>query len=1086
MTDRSPTVDMLNAAGRRLRLAAVSYGVAWCVTIVAGCWTALCVGDNLLRFPPALRLPLALAAAAAAAFGLARKLLPAARLPPPERVALHLEREHAVRHNLLINACRLERQALDPSERSFADRLAEASLQTLAAIPRSAPWRSPRLVPWLAGGAVALLLALLYASAFSRYAVNATMRLARPLADIPPASAAEIAMTPDRDVLVAEGESLALRVTLKRGRGQTPGVVWREHAATVDAGGSAAEAARMLPLPRTPDTYTFAFNDIRVPFAYRVVAGDGYTKSVKVGVIRAPRLERSAFVVRPPAYTGLDPLTTPGPPAPVQALAGSAVRVDLAMRPEPASVTWRSAETTMPFSVRARMFEARFAVASNGAYRIDARDDASGKSFTVARGQVALQRDNPPAVDFVTADRNRFISEGAELPLAVEASDDFGIRSLAIAVRGADDAEPPRELKAWRYLGPPGNRGPIRETVALRVDPRVFRAGETYLVEALCDDFGPAGNLSRSRPIVLRVRNDEELKAGNDPLGRAIGLLQETVALQRKANGVTGNVEANIEDIARRGTFPDHCGAMADRQGAARAKGAEALAAFKTAGSGAACGPRLRALVDSEMAWVLGDIARLKAGPRSVRASALAPVRERQDYILNELIALLGKAGDLARQGMAAPPPAKGAAPEAVVTAKDIGLDLKENLKELISDQKKIIEKSRTLADRAPADLSPKDEAILGELAREEAKWAAFFEEKLTDFSKLPLQDFGDSAMAQEFNEVFMEIKKAAQSLHDKKMELAVPQEQSGLENAAKLEHNLERWLPDTPDNIKWSMEEPPDKNLTPTAELPTELEDIVGQLLDKEEAMSDDVEDVTSSWLDSLDNGAGWDAMDGPISDMGAKGVTGNRLPNQMEIGGRAGEGRSGRSCGQFVEQTAAGKQGRDTPTRLTPSPYEAGSVEDGSKESPGGATGGGKLSGYTGEGLRGPAPPPAVRQKMVRLAGRQAAIRQEAEALAMKLRAYHLPSGDVETSAANMRRFEGAAGSGQGVSMRQAFSRAVDALQDAQGGMTARVGLRREATKRSARDRDDIMMGLQDGVPRGYEDMVGAYFRALAEPER
>ena len=57
---------------------------------------------------------------------------------------------------------------------------------------------------------------------------------------------------------------------------------------------------------------------------------------------------------------------------------------------------------------------------------------------------------------------------------------------------------------------------------------------------------------------------------------------------------------------------------------------------------------------------------------------------------------------------------------------------------------------------------------------------------------------------------------------------------------------------------------------------------------------MNEDVEDVTSSWLDSLDKGAGWDAMDGPISDMSAKGVTGNQLPNQQEVGGRAGEGRS------------------------------------------------------------------------------------------------------------------------------------------------------------------------------------------------
>ena len=40
-----------------------------------------------------------------------------------------------------------------------------------------------------------------------------------------------------------------------------------------------------------------------------------------------------------------------------------------------------------------------------------------------------------------------------------------------------------------------------------------------------------------------------------------------------------------------------------------------------------------------------------------------------------------------------------------------------------------------------------------------------FFEEKLTDFSKLPQQDFADATMAQEFNSVFQEIQMAAEAL---------------------------------------------------------------------------------------------------------------------------------------------------------------------------------------------------------------------------------------------------------------------------------------------------------------------------------
>ena len=136
-------------------------------------------------------------------------------------------------------------------------------------------------------------------------------------------------------------------------------------------------------------------------------------------------------------------------------------------------------------------------------------------------------------------------------------------------------------------------------------------------------------------------------------------------------------------------------------------------------------------------------------------------------------------------------------------------------------------------------------------------------------------------------------------------------------------------------------------------AELPGELEDLVGELMEEEEDLFDEMEDAGSSWADSLDKGAGWDAADGPISNMSAKGVTGNRLPNTSEIGGRSGEGRQGKASGEFVGDTAVRKGGRKTPSRLAPDPFVKGQVKDISKDPVGGATGGGKESGVGGEGL-------------------------------------------------------------------------------------------------------------------------------------
>ena len=463
----------------------------------------------------------------------------------------------------------------------------------------------------------------------------------------------------------------------------------------------------------------------------------------------------------------------------------------------------------------------------------------------------------------------------------------------------------------------------------------------------------------------------------------------------------------------------------------------------------------------------------------------LAGIQKREDYILNALLSLLGQIADRRKEKPPAEKVLKTEQNPPLVTADNLLHDMKDDLQQFVREQEKVLERSKTLLDKRPEDLTKEEEKILGDLAREEASWAKFIEEKLTDFAKLPQQDFADGAMAKELNAVFQEIDKAAKELYAKKVEMAVPQEQSGLENAKEFVQNLERWMTNKPDYQKWLMEEPMQPADIALAELPAELEDITGDLLDKEEEMQDDVEDVTSSWLDSLDKGIGWDALDGPISDMSAKGVTGNLLPNQMEISGRSGEGRTGRSTGQMVQDSAVGKGGRETPTRLTPSPFEPGSVKDSDKSSHGGATGGGKLSGFDGAGLRGPASPPS-NQNAPRLADQQAKIRQQAEALALKLRQYKLPTGDLEASVQAMKHVESSLQKHDGLGVRRAFSRAVDALQEARQTVKAESSLTRERTKLPAWMRDEITTGWQDGAPRGYEEMVSEYFKALAEGAR
>jgi hypothetical protein len=416
------------------------------------------------------------------------------------------------------------------------------------------------------------------------------------------------------------------------------------------------------------------------------------------------------------------------------------------------------------------------------------------------------------------------------------------------------------------------------------------------------------------------------------------------------------------------------------------------------------------------------------------------------------------------------------------VTVEQQLAQLKDELKDFGDKQKRIINASIPLKELNPEDLTRDQQAVLGELAREEAKEADYFQEKLTDLSKLPIQDFADGKLVSDMNEVYQEVQAASTALYQKRVEVAVASETVGLEKAAEIEQNLERWLPNTPDNTKWSMEEPATQQDIPMAELPKQLDDLIGDLMKQEQADDPEKDDVSNSIMDSADKGAGWSAGDGPESNMSAKGVTGNQLPNNDEISGRSGEGRNGKSDGQMVGDTAVGKGGNETPTRMTPTPFENGSVNDQSNDTKGGATGGGKLAGFGQDGLRGPMPP-AVQQRLHMLAEQQAKLRQQAESLALQLRKQRRPTGDLESAINAMKQFEDAARNQDGLRVVQGYHQALDSLQAARSAYAGDRLSRVEADALTRSADKDVSDTQAEEAPAGYEEMTSAYFRSLSE---
>jgi hypothetical protein len=415
--------------------------------------------------------------------------------------------------------------------------------------------------------------------------------------------------------------------------------------------------------------------------------------------------------------------------------------------------------------------------------------------------------------------------------------------------------------------------------------------------------------------------------------------------------------------------------------------------------------------------------------------------------------------------------------PELVEKLKDLNKSLQEFLKE----QKKVVEDTKDMAKQPMDDFTPQQQDKLKELAAIEDKWAKFLGEAYSDLSKLPVQDYSNPALLEELVQTYSEVELAKDALQKKAVEIATPLEENGAELAKSLQTNIEKWLPDYADRIQWKMEEPLQDYQVPMAELPKELEDLVGDLLEQEEDLMSDIEDATSAWADSMDKGAGWDALDGPISNMSAKGVTGNHLPGSQEIGGRSGEGRTGKSGGEFVGAEAVGKGGRRTPTRLTPDPFEKGEVRDKSQEPPGGATGGGKISGAGSQGLEGPTAPEMDR-KMGPLAGRQAELRNKAEKVRLNFQVMNYPTEDISEVIKVMKAVEDEALNRRYENIARIKPVLLKDLSNVKGFVGGEMRVHQERGLGLPKHmQDEITKILDEEAPQGYEELLRGYYESL-----
>jgi hypothetical protein len=1009
--------------------------------------------------------------------------------------------------NHFINAVLLadELEKLPPAAAGRTDLRADLIPQVLREISTNienqdlsviAPWQQQRKA--CLGAGIVLLACVLLALVFHGPMAHGLAVLSAPGRFVPAQGIAQILdVQPGNETLLA-GEPLDFMARIS-----TPGHKLIPTTLYLHFQSGTRKKVAMVAFGRNYSSFRFHLNSVAENLTYMVEAGGTQSQKYHLTVLPKIALQQYKISITPPAYTHLPTRhimltgkTFTPVAASMTAAFGSKITVaatlDHTVIGASALVEISGGKTIAATSTDQKTFSVSWIADQRIKYNWlinDSRGDAlqrfpASSSSAPDRLLVRITPDNPPMVHVLVPHKDLSALPGASIALEAKATDDYGL--TAMTLQTAVDGGTFKTIRQWQIPnaenGKPATVSTVRTMLALPADQYHIGQSVHYRFSATDNrqitigqtqygpqtSFGQVYNvklqrtatsaLSHSRWARLEQRLEKMLaqQQGLIVLANGIYVLPPLPAVHKTAASVAGgqhNLRQFMESTYKHFPFTHSMNTIE-----------QALHVI-------AHGDATIAIARADDLGLVSDAGAVKLEFQQLHTHQL--------NVLNALKALLAMAG------------AKAGGLDSVISHQGTSFpdqgrqqwrQLALALKKLEKQQRGVMNTSMKLAQKPINQFDAKDKKELLKAQAIEDKWSKFLNQKLVNMSNLTEQDQANASLKDDLAQMNVDLAMAKGALAAKAIKIATPLEQEGLEDAKKLSSNIEKWLLQKPDTYKWEMEEPVTQNDVPDPPLPAQLSDMIGKLLQHEEDLTSDMESLGSKWNDSMNKGLGWGAMDGPISDMSAQGVTGNTMPKNDEIQGRSGSGREGRASGEMVGATATDKGGRRTPTRLTGDQFSSGQIKDSSKQPPGGATGGGKSSGYGGEGLEGPAPL-GMQKDIKRMAGIQAQLLNQTDRLRIQLRAAGFNNFKLIESAVLMQDAKKAMNAYQYHTALLYEKLAKQSLSTAQVINKAESRLTLDNTTvghKTIRKISDSMLGA---MPKGYADPVKAYFEKLSQ---
>lgn len=430
--DRPPEIGAalhrLRGAFRRLL---VLHGAGRLLVLATGSVLLLFALDFVLVLPAPVRVLLLFATLGVMGSSAWRWLFrPVSRPLPDIELAHRIEASHPeLRDKLLAAVAFTSGGGTDPREsgalieRTIAD--ARAAIATVDPGRAAPSGRAVRLAA--AGvGAVALLAVLggldpALTGIWLQRAYGADVRW-------PQRTHLTMVLPQERETVVARGSSLTVKVEAGGDYIPSRAVLHIDYGGTV--GATEVRLAR-----ETDGSFTHEFVSIGGPFEFFVTAGDGRTDVYKVLARISPELEQlQAWLTHPP-YTRIEdtPLDAPLPDGNVRAPVGTVVKLQgRTNKPVAEGLLLIAGDRTEPLTVSpdGRTVSADLTLVENTQYVVRLVDAEGLEGVSPFRYRLRAVPDRSPAIRSVFPSSDRSVTPVAELPLACDVNDDYGIATV--------------------------------------------------------------------------------------------------------------------------------------------------------------------------------------------------------------------------------------------------------------------------------------------------------------------------------------------------------------------------------------------------------------------------------------------------------------------------------------------------------------------------------------------------------------------------------------------------------------------------------------------------------------------------------